>query len=246
MTPVFSIRHPWDVHFWQAFAVTAWIVVACGFAGQIQLRFTGDAASPAPPALQLHVWSAFGWLALLTLQIALAGSGRLGWHRRLGLAAIALAPLVAGTAIAAEIHSQRFNAAQFPDNIRFFPIPVASSAAFLCCVGAALLLRRRGSAHKRLIYCATSAVLVAAFYRWWGEAIYDALPQSHATEWAANYLGVAVMLAAGMIYDLATRGSLHPVFRIAAPLMIAGQVAAIWLGQAEWWPAAGRRLLDIP
>lgn len=241
----FRQRHRFDGAFWWSFAALAWALVAIGFADTIRLRFAGQAEYPAPAALVIHVWVFFGWLSLLVLQIALAATRRLRLHRLAGMAGMLLVPVMAWSAIAAELHGQHFRAASDPEAIRFLPIPVASILCFAGCATAALLLRRRQDWHKRMIFLATSAILVAAFFRWWGDALYAALPPGIAGEWTANYIGVALLLALGAGYDVATRSRLHPAWKIAIPSVLALQFAAVAIGQSAWWPDFGRRLLGI-
>jgi|GEM_PF-1332808 len=241
----FARRHRADTAFWWLFALSAWMVVGLGFAGQIRLRFTGQADYPAPAVLVVHVWAFFGWITLLALQVALASRGHLRMHRALGPLGLLLVPVMAWSAIASELYSQRFYAATDPDNIRFLPLPVASVLGFVGCALAAFLLRGSPPHHKRLIYLATSVVLVAAFSRWWGGAIATALPPGFLAEWLANYAGVLVLFLVAVGYDLATRGSVHPVHRIAIPLLVAMQLVAVAIGQSEAWPDTGRRLLGI-
>jgi hypothetical protein len=245
MVDAFAATHRWDRRFLLAFVVVAWAAIAMGFTSQIQLRFTGRADYPPPAALVIHVWAFFGWLALLSVQLSLSYLQRLHWHRTLGLAAIVLVPIMAWSAIAAEVYSERFYSPVDPDVIRFFPVPVTNVACFVACAVAAILLRRRAAAHKRLIYLATSNVLVAAFFRWWADGIYAALPPGLATEWLANYVGVALLLAAAVAYDLASGGTVHRVYRVAIPLILAAQLTSVLIGQSDWWPAVGRNLLGI-
>lgn len=245
MGTAFTQRHRLDAVFWWSFALLAWVAVAMGFAAQVRLRFIGQADYPAPAALVVHVWTFAGWLTLLVLQVALASTGRLRIHRTTGVLGMLLVPVMAWSAIAAELHSQRFYAAVDPENIRFLPNPLNSVLGFVGCALAAFLLRRSPPHHKRLIYLATSVVLVAAFFRWWGDAIAAALSPSFLATWVVNYAGVLLLFLAGASYDLATRGSVHPVYRIAIPILVSLQLVAVAVGQSDAWPALGRRLLGI-
>lgn len=231
---------------WIVFLVLAYGAVAMGFSRQITLRFTGQADYPAPHALVIHVWSFFGWLTLLTLQVALIETRRVAWHKLLGIGALVLAPVMVWSAIAAESYSQRFYALQYPDGVRFFPIPVASMTCFALAVIAALILRGKPDWHRRCIYLATSAVLVAAFFRWWGDTLYAALPGGILAEWVANYVGVFMLMALGVLHDLITRKRVHGAFKIGVPAFLALQLTAVSIGQSDWWPLVGRSLLGIP
>lgn len=241
----FARRHRLDTAFGGLFVLLAWTAVAIGFASQVRSRFTGQADYPAPLVLEVHVWAFFGWLTLLALQVALASSGRLHWHRTFGMVGMLLVPVMAWSAVAAEFHSQRFYAPADPENIRFLPIAMNSVLAFVGCAVAAFAYRRSPPYHKRLICLATAVILVAAFARWWGNAIAMALPPGFLSEWLSNYAGVLVLFAAAMGYDLGTRGSVHPVHRLAIPLLVGMQLLAVAIGQSDAWPALGRRLLGI-
>lgn len=241
----FTRRHRLDTTFGWSFVLLAWTVVAIGFASQVRLRFTGQSDYPAPLVLEIHVWAFSAWLTLLTLQVALASSGRLHWHRSVGALGMLLVPVMAWSAIAAECYSQRFYAPGNPENIRFFPIPLNSVLCFVGCALAAFVYRRSPPYHKRLVCLATAVILVAAFARWWGGAIATALPPGFLAEWLSNYAGVLVLFVAAMGYDLATRGSVHPVHRVAIPVLVGMQLLAVAIGQSQAWPELGRRLLGI-
>jgi hypothetical protein len=245
MDPSFSARHRLDGAFWLVFVLLAWFLVYMGFAAQIALRFTGKADYPAPPALIIHVWSFFGWLTVLGAQVLLRRSGLMLWHRRLGLGAALLIPIMVVSAIAAEIYSERFYSAEYPEVVRFFPIPLASMVNFAACAAAAVAFRRNPATHKRLIYLATSALLVATFFRWWGDALTEMVAPGVVGEWIVNYAGVSILFAAGISYDLVTRGNVHRAYLIVVPLMLAVQWTAVVIGQSEWWPPVGRGLLGL-
>ncbi|GAB3509790.1 hypothetical protein [Pseudoxanthomonas daejeonensis] len=241
----FTRRHRLDTASGWAFVLLAWTAVVIGFASQVTARFTGQADYPAPVALEVHVWAFSAWLVLLALQVALASSGRLHWHRRVGTLGMLLVPVMAWSAVAAEFYSQRFYAPGDPENIRFLPIAMNSVLGFVGCAVAAFLMRRSPPYHKRLVCLATTVILVAAFARWWGGAIASALPPGFMAEWLSNYAGVLVLFAAAMGYDLATRGSVHPVHRVAIPVLVGMQLLAVAIGQGQAWPELGRRLLGI-
>ena len=241
----FAARHQLDAAFWLTFTVLAWFLVYMGFAPQIDLRFSGKADYPAPPALVIHVWSVFAWLAVLSVQVALRHLNLMQWYRVLGLVALLLVPTMVISAIAAEIFSERFYAAEYPEVVRFFPIPLTSMITFTTCAVAAIAFRREPAMHKRLIYLATSALLVATFFRWWGDALTGVVAPGILSEWIVNYLGVSLLFAIGIGHDLLTRGRVHRAFLIAVPLMLAAQWLAVAIGQSDWWPPIGRQILGI-
>lgn len=245
MNTAFAGKHRFDRVFWPVFVVAAWLLVFVGFRSSVEMRFAGAADYEAPAALVIHVFAFSGWFVLLAMQLALSRLGRIDLHRQLGWAALVLIPVMACSAIAAEVHSERFYVSLDPETVRFFPIPAFSVAAFVICAVAAVAWRKSRPAHLRLLYLATSVILVATFFRWWGDSIYATLPGGFWTEWVANYVGTNLLLAVGIGYDLATRGKVHSVLAFGVPLILAGQLAAVAVGQSDWWPATGSALLGL-
>ena len=167
----FAARHPWDDRFWAVFLATSWLAIAMGFWGPIARRFGGHANYEAPLILILHVWTYFGWMVLLTIQALLINRRQVGLHRKLGFAGAALAVLVAGSGLFAEVFSQRFWARHDPENVRFFTFSLFVIIAFSVCAFLAIRARGNPPAHKRLMLLATIAVLDGPYQRWWGATI---------------------------------------------------------------------------
>ncbi len=241
----FAARHPADHGFFLAFLIAGWAAVFVGFYGSVRARYMDQADFPAPAILQLHVFAFAGWMTLLGLQILLVRMRRLALHRTLGLAALLLAPVMVATAIGSEIVSQRFYSPKYPDNLRFFIEPIVQMAVFSACVAAALLLRRDSSAHKRLMLLATSAVLVAAYNRWWGDALYERFGDGFWGMIVHNFAGPDLLMAVLVLYDLATRRRVHRVYQIAVPLILASQIAASAIYHSDAWPPIARRLVGL-
>jgi hypothetical protein len=92
---------------------------------------------------------------------------------------------------------------------------------------------------------ATALILVAAFNRWWGDAIYEALGDAYFGTLVRNAIGPDLMIAGLAGYDLVTRGRIHPAIMIAAPLIVIGQLAATALYHSEWWPGIAWALVGL-
>jgi hypothetical protein len=242
----FAVRHRWDSRFWAVFLATSWLAIAIGFWHPIEQRFFGSPDYAAPPVLVLHVWTYFGWMMLLTIQAILIGQGQVGVHRKIGLAGAVLAVAVVGTGLGAEIFSQRFWARTDPGNVRFFTFPLYVLLAFAICAFLAIRARRNPPVHKRLILMATIAVMGGPYMRWWGATIDRFTGAGPFNTWAHHYVGMDVLLIAAALYDRATRGTVHPVYRAAIPLLLAGQVAANLIWHSDWWPPLVRHALGIP
>lgn len=241
----FAAQHSRDRLFFLAFVLLAWFAVYQGFAATIERRFNGTADYPAPWALEVHVWSFFGWMTLLTLQIGLIRFRRPAWHRTLGIGLLILVPVMAFTALAAEGYSQHFYAAKDPENIRFYIIPLTSVLMFVAVAAAAFATRHDPSAHKRLILIATAVILTAAFGRWFGREIEQAIGSGFWGVLLSNFGGVDLTIAAAMLYDQITRGRPHPVYWKAVPPVLLVQIAAAVIYNLPGWPPFGRWLLGI-
>jgi len=241
----FVARHPWDSWFWALFIATSWLVVLIGFAPPVEARFTGKADYAAPPILVLHVFVYTGWMVLLTVQATLVAWRWVDWHCQLGLLGAGLAVLVPITGIVAEVFSQRFYAASEPENVRFFIIPLMMALGFAIFAAIAIIGRRVPALHKRAIYLATAFIVTGPYARTWGGAL-EGMAGTGPLGTAAHWLtGLNVMLAGLVVYDLLTRGLVHPLVKRALLGIIPMQFAVLWIWYSDWWPQLVRAVLGI-
>ena len=241
----FAARHKWDDAFWIAFVVTSWLAVAMGFVPPVMERYAGQAPYVAPPILVAHVFVYAAWLVMLSVQVALINRHRVEWHRRIGIGGMVLSVLVVATGLGAEIYSQRFWAQTDPENVRFFTFPLYVLIAFGVCTALAYRARRMPATHKRLIYLGAAAIMSGPYQRWWGDGIDRLTGTGPFNTWAHLFTGMNVLMLASAGYDLATRGKLHPVLRIAIPILVVGQIAAVLIWYSDWWPPLVRSALGI-
>lgn len=242
----FAARHSLDNGFWLVFVATSWLAVAMGFWAPVAERYAGKAPYVAPLILVVHVFVYFAWLVLLSLQVLLINRGRTDWHRKTGIAGMALAVLVVATGLGAEIYSQRFWAQTDPENVRFFTFPLYVLIVFAICTLLAFRARRVPATHKRLIYFATAAIMGGPYQRWWGPAIDSFTGTGPFNSWAHLFTGMNVLLLVAAGYDHLTRTAVHAVFRIGIPVAVAGQVVMILIWYSAWWPGLARSALAIP
>ncbi|MBW8882204.1 MAG: hypothetical protein JF615_12520 [Asticcacaulis sp.] len=179
--------------------------------------------------LQAHVFIFTAWMVLLTAQASLISLKREDLHRRLGLVATVLIPLMVITGFGAEIYSQRFYSPKFPSNLAFFAMPVMEMSAFGALSTAALLMRRDPPAHKRLILLATSWILAAAYNRWLGEPLYKLFGDGYLGMLAVFLAGPNLLMLVLTAYDLITRRRLHRVYLITVPILLAGEALTSFL-----------------
>ena len=241
----FALRHRWDRAFFILFVLAGWVSVLMGFAGEVAKRFRGEADYAAPLILFVHIFAFTGWMTLLTVQVLLIEMKRPRLHRRLGVIALVLIPVMIVSAIGAEVYSQRFYSPRFPANLNFFIAPLLQMLAFGLLAAAALLKRADASAHKRLILLATSIILVAAYNRWWGEALYERFGDGFWGMIVHNFAGPDLLILLAMLYDLATRRRIHRAYLIAAPLILAGELAASAIYHSAFWPGVVKTLVGL-
>ena len=237
--------HRWDRNFFLLFVLAAWLATGFGFYPSVTERFTGRPDYAAPLILQLHVFAFTGWLCLLSLQVLLVRTGRQRLHQRLGLLGAILIPVMVVTAIGAEIFSQRFYSAKYPENLRFFISPLSSMALFALFGVTALLHRRQPAAHKRLILLATTVALSAAYNRWWGEALYALFGDGYAGMVIHNYAGIDLLLILLVAYDWVTRRRIHSVYQWGVPLIFVSQLIGTFIYHSETWPGIVRRIVGL-
>jgi hypothetical protein len=242
-TKAFALDHRWDRNAFLAFAAISWVAIVMGFGPELGGHLKG--LTPYPPLIvHVHVVAFGGWMVLFTAQIWLIRSRRQDLHRKLGLMAVPLVPImvVLGVATALVSRGLRFESGQ-NEMLAFMIVPLTDMVLFPSFAVTGLLLRKDAARHKRLILLATIMLLPAAFGRWigpwinvhWGDDFFGFMAQS--------YLGPDLMILAAMAYDRVTRGRVHAVFFIALPWILAVQAitSAIyhWPG---WMPLAQRMI----
>jgi hypothetical protein len=100
-------------------------------------------------------------------------------------------------------------------------------------------MRKDPPAHKRLILLATSIIVGAAYGRWWGTGLYNLFGDGLLGVLVYTYAGADLILAAALAYDWRTRGRIHPVYEIAVPAILAGQIATSFIYHSpKWLPIA--------
>ena len=154
-------------------------------------------------------------------------------HRWLGVAGGALAALmiVSGTVTAMKMVA-RGAAPEGADPHQFLMIPLSDMVFFGGFVAAALLRRADREAHKRLMLLAYVSIVVAALARLLGVLALG----------PPVFFGLAFLVVlAGVIYDKAARGRVHPVYVwgggllvISVPLRLAFSRTEAWKLFAEW------------
>lgn len=196
-------------------------LVFAGFARSYYLRAFFSARHLTPLA-HLHGILMTGWIVLFVMQAQLIARRRVAVHRRLGVLGAALAAvivLVGSLTVAAVIH-RRFPGAGVARFARIFvEFDGLSLWVFGALVCAALAWRGRPDVHKRLMLCATVALLPPAV----GRIAEYVLPGS---DWdlviAAATTSAFVLVCA--LVDTLRLGRLHPAMACGTACVLAANV----------------------
>lgn len=239
----FIAHHHWDRNFFLIFLGICWLGVLMGFTPAAMQRYSGHADYPAPLILKMHAFAFSAWMALLTTQILLIRTRRPLIHMKLGLVGVALIPLMATSAFLSELYSQRFRLTHPPDSQAFFIIAIFYVVAFTSLATAALVARKTPGAHKRLILLATTIIVGAAYTRWLGGPIYNLVGDGYGGMLLNTYTGTNLILIGAVSYDWLTRHRLHPVYEVAVPAILAGEIASTIIYHSPAWLPVARTIV---
>ena len=203
------------------------------------------------PVVHVHALLFFGWMLFFWTQTWLAAHGRIGRHRELGVAGVALACAMCIVGVATATSSlDRAEAAGFgPAGRAFSVVSFTALLFFAVLVAVAVLNVRNPATHKRLMLVATASLLQAGVGRWFALFLRppDAAGPPRAAVTVLPGLASDLLIVAAMIHDRRTRGRVHPVYWIACAVLVALQVLRVplsttpaWIRFTEWIvPAAG-------
>jgi uncharacterized membrane protein len=239
----FAAWHRADRNFFLAFVLVAWLGILLGFVPASLGRIAGKADYAAPVVLHVHAISFVLWMALLTGQVLLVRVGRTDVHRRLGMFGAALIPVMVLSGFFAEVYSQRYYIGHPPDSQAFFVIPIFYVIAFGVFATLAVARRRVSSAHKRLVYVATTIIVGAAWARATGEAIAKLSGDGYWGLIANTFTATNLLLLAAVLYDRATRGRVHPVLAWSTAAIVAGELLVSWIYHAPGWLPVARAIV---
>jgi hypothetical protein len=102
----------------------------------------------------------------------------------------------------------------------FYTVPHVDIILFATLVTAALLLRGKSEIHKRLMFLATIALL---------DAVADRLPIIWRAGHKAHFLVQDMFVAAGILYDLRSRGRISPAYVWGGLLILICPPGAVFL-----------------
>lgn len=193
-----------DDRFFMRAAIAMALVIVSGFSLQLAM---GRSSFSSPPLVHAHAITFMGWVALYVTQNALATSGNLALHRRLGWigAGWIIAMIVLGNLVTIAM-VRRGQVPFFFRPLQFLVFDPASLFAFAGLAYAAIRLRRKTDWHRRLHFCGMSLLLGPGFGR--------LLPMPLLIPWAweATFAATLVFPIIGVVADKRRSGRVHPAW----------------------------------
>jgi uncharacterized membrane protein YozB (DUF420 family) len=221
--------------FFSGMAIAILAMVLVGFARSFFLRpLFPELPSPAETIFYVHGTVFTAWIVLLVAQASLVAGGRTDLHRRLGAfgAALAIAMVVLGAlgALVAARRASGFVGIPIPP-LQFLAIPLFDITLFAIFVALAIARRHDAQSHKRWMLLATVNLVAAAVARWPGVGAYGP---------PAFFGGTDLLIVALAIWDLRTRGRLHPVTLWGGLAIVVSQPVRLVVSGTDGWLAFAR------
>jgi fumarate reductase subunit C len=203
---------------------------------------------PRPRLLYVHAVVMGTWLSIYILQTGLVASRNVKLHQRLGLIWITVGVVLPPIGVATGILMRRFDVIHFHDYVTFISVILWDMVAFSTLFLLAVLWRKRPEYHRRFMFLATCGLMNAGFAR----LPLIGLPPlgSGPNFWAdfrAFYAGVIVLILIAITRDLIVQRRVHIVYRVAVPLIVAGQVLAVALSDLPpaFWTTLSHRIVGV-
>jgi len=232
-----STRWRNDRIFFVGMAVTIAAIAIVAFT--FSLLKTNLASQLSSTWVKFHVVTFSSWILLFFAQTVLVASRRTDLHRRLGVAGAILAATMTIVTIEISFEAVRQGRAVLTmpplQAFVFYTVPHVDMFLFTGFVIAALLFRHKPEIHKRLMLLTTIALL---------DAVADRLPVLWRFGRMTHFLVQDVLVLAGIIYDLKSRGRVNPAYIWGGLLILICPPGAVLLYE-YFIPAEWGRILDF-
>jgi hypothetical protein len=218
--------------FYLGIGIVIFLIMFAGFAPSFYLRGMVPPYAPYLPMslmVLLHGLLFTGWLVLFVTQASLVSARRPDIHRKLGLAAFVMLPAMVIVGLIAALGGvARHSGPPDLSPLTWLAVPLFDIPVFAGLIGAALYKRRDPQTHKRLMLCALIGMTPPGTGR---------LPGLQ--DWL-TFPGVIIgsqllLLSALAIWDLRSRGRVHPVTIIATVVIVGSWVLRLAIWQSEPW-----------
>jgi hypothetical protein len=233
-----------DRWFYIGMAICTLITIVLGFAPSL-INTAARKAPPSPLATAHGIVSA-AWLLIFLAQATLVATRRISVHRRLGTAAMFLAPVIIVLGYVTAITMARRGFDLSGDlHIEADPLlgivnPIGDLVPFGILVAAGFLYRRRSDVHKRLMLLATvSGLMPAPLAHFIGH-----FPRLNAMPPPIILVPLMLFLFASAVYDRVSLGRVHPVsLWVAAAIFVWFLLLNIVIGPSAAWHQFAHRLV---
>lgn len=232
----FPPYHPWDRNFFAIWLAAIWFAMIAGFGNDMIERFQHHTLD-FPWIVYPHAAVYVGWLLLLTSQIVLIRRRNIALHRRMGMLALVLLPLMAilGPATAIVVDRVYFGNPHLALPPEFLGTQFTNVLGCVVLLGAGFVLRTNSSAHKRLMLMGTLAITEPGFARFLAHPLYLELGSGAFVRWVEHYVATAVLMVGVGVYDYITRRRLHPAYVISLVFILTLEIWSAWVYYQPWW-----------
>jgi len=193
---------------------------------------------PLSSLLHVHGIVFTAWILIYFAQTVLVSAGRTDIHRVVGpvaaAVAIAMVPLGVATAI---ITKQVAAAHHLPPQGPPVVFPLGAILTFAVLVGAAVAMRNRSAWHKRLMLLGTVAILTTPLAR------VTRFTHIGLTPALGGMVLTDVLLVALGIWDVRSRGRLHPATIWGGGFFLATQALRVALNISPMWQAFSKSMI---
>jgi hypothetical protein len=199
----------------------------------------------ASPAVHFHGLLFFTWSVFFVFQSWLAASGRVAWHRPLGIVGVSLATAMTIAGFQVSVYVMKHSAAlgQADAGIAFAIVPFSGIVFFAVVFTLAIANARQAETHKRLMLLAGISILDAAVARWFLTFLAPAGPPGPPPVFVTipPALVAYLLLVVAIVHDWRTRGRPHPVYVYGGIALLAVKLLNLPISMtAAWhWLAGG-------
>lgn len=245
---------------WIFVAMAAWfiVIVLTGFIPDALMKIGLVEAGERPPfpiVLHMHAVAMGSFLLLLQSQAVLMATGRRELHKKVGLAAFVLVPVlvVIGVVLAPTMYHQVWDMAQtapaamrpqleerLGDIENILLLQTRIGILFPLFMGLALAARGRNAGlHKRMIFLATAMPLPASFDRMtW-------LPNTFPASPVGSDLWILFAVAPLFIWDVVRNRRVHEAYPIWLAINVPVALLVYNLWNTPWWHATARAIMGV-
>lgn len=222
-----------DRAFYLSMSLAIAALVFTGFARSFYLShwFAPPPGTPKiGPLLFTHGIVFTSWMFLSVLQPSLIAAGNVRLHRRIGIAGAGLAALMVVLGNLAAIAAIHVGFIGLGDPYAFYADPFVDIQTFGLFVALAVLKRGDPDSHKRLILLALTQVLEPGLAR---------MPLSLAEDYFPYFslIGMNFVIVAGILFDLATRRRIHPVWIWGGAINVVSEAGRLLIMRTAPWLA---------